>query len=70
MKKQVIVYVDVPDDAPEESRGGESINTIIESYVEDQLPDSIYVEVPENEAETDEVEVLLQWGGVTCRDAS
>jgi len=67
MKKQVIIYVDVPDDAPTEDTGGESLGSLIEQEVEDNLPPAIYV--TKSDDDSDDVEVALTWGGVTVRDA-
>lgn len=64
MKKQVIMYVDVPDDAPD------GLAEVIETDIADSLPDSVYVEtLGEDDDDNDEVEVALDWGGVTVRDA-
>lgn len=64
MKKQVIIYVDIPDDAPTQDDVGDSLNTAIEEAVEEVLPNEVYMVMSSDE----EVEIALAWGGVTVRD--
>lgn len=63
MKKQVIVYVDVPEFVGTVNLEGDlTLNDVIEEAI--TLPEFVYIDVEGR----DDVEVQCEWSGVTCRD--